>query len=143
MGVEAITGAAATYQATPVTKTTQPKPVEPVAHTEVSENAGSISKDTITIRKKDSAGKQNEQGMEDNNRQQPSEEAVKKAIDDLNKRMGNTECQFGVHEGTNRITIKILDKDTHEVVKELPPEKTLDLIKKAWEMAGLLVDEKL
>jgi flagellar protein FlaG len=38
--------------------------------------------------------------------------------------------------------IKIKDKDTDEVIREVPAEKTLDLIQKAWEMAGILVDEK-
>ena len=33
-------------------------------------------------------------------------------------------------------------KDTKETIKEIPPEKTLDLIAKAWELAGILVDEK-
>jgi len=28
------------------------------------------------------------------------------------------------------------------VIKEYPPEKTLDMIQKLWEMAGLMVDEK-
>jgi flagellar protein FlaG len=28
------------------------------------------------------------------------------------------------------------------VIKELPPEKTLDMIAKVWELAGLMVDEK-
>ena len=50
---------------------------------------------------------------------------------------------FGVHEKTNRIMIKILDKDTKEILKEFPPEKTLDMIASIWEMAGILVDEKL
>ena len=36
-----------------------------------------------------------------------------------------------------------VDKDTKEVLKEYPPEKTLDMIAKVWEIAGLLVDEKL
>ena len=49
---------------------------------------------------------------------------------------------FGVHESTNRVTIKIVDKKTKEVLKEYPPEKTLDMIAKVWELAGLLVDEK-
>ena len=49
---------------------------------------------------------------------------------------------FRIHEKTNRVTIKIVDKKTHEVIKEVPPEKTLDLIAKAWEMAGLIVDDK-
>ena len=39
--------------------------------------------------------------------------------------------------------IKIIDKDSKEVLKEYPPEKTLDMIAKVWEVAGLLVDEKL
>ena len=56
--------------------------------------------------------------------------------------MSNSEVQFGIHEATNRVTIKIIDKETKEVIKELPPEKTLDMIAKAWELAGILVDEK-
>ena len=46
------------------------------------------------------------------------------------------------HEDTNRVTIKIVDKNTKEVIKELPPEKTLDMIAKVWEMAGILIDER-
>ena len=46
------------------------------------------------------------------------------------------------NEKTNRVTIKIVDKKTKEVIKEFPPEKTLDMIAKVWEMAGLMVDEK-
>ena len=40
------------------------------------------------------------------------------------------------------MTIKIVDKTNKKVIKELPPEKTLDMITKVWEMAGILVDEK-
>ncbi len=36
-----------------------------------------------------------------------------------------------------------MDKETKEVIKEFPPEKTLDMIARIWEMAGILVDEKL
>jgi len=69
-------------------------------------------------------------------------ERVKKAVSELNKNMTNSIAQFGIHEGTNRITIKIVDKETKEVIKELPPEKTLDMIAKAWELAGIMVDER-
>ena len=48
----------------------------------------------------------------------------------------------GNHDKTNRVTIKIVDRDTKKVIKEFPPEKTLDMIAKVWELAGLLVDEK-
>ena len=40
------------------------------------------------------------------------------------------------------MTIKIVDKASKKVIKELPPEKTLDMIARVWEMAGILVDEK-
>lgn len=69
-------------------------------------------------------------------------EKIKKAVEQLNKNMSHSEAVFGIHEATNRVTIKIVDKDTKEVIKELPPEKTLDMIAKVWEMAGILVDEK-
>ena len=75
--------------------------------------------------------------------QQPTNEQLKRAVEQLNKNMvAHSEAVFGIHEGTNRVTIKIVDKDTKEVLKELPPEKTLDMIAKVWEMAGILVDER-
>ena len=68
---------------------------------------------------------------------------LKKAVNDLNKQMKNSEAIFGIHDKTNRVTIKIVDKTTKEVIKEYPPEETLDMIAKVWEIAGILVDEKL
>ena len=67
---------------------------------------------------------------------------IKKAVEDINRRANNSEAIFGVHEQTNRVTIKIVDKQTKEVIREFPPEETLDMIAKIWEMAGLMVDEK-
>lgn len=69
-------------------------------------------------------------------------ESLKRAVEEINKNVVNSEAVFGVHESTNRVTIKIVDKKTKEVLKEYPPEKTLDMIAKVWELAGLLVDEK-
>ena len=76
------------------------------------------------------------------NRQAASQEQIRKAVESMNKKMANAEAVFGIHEGTNRVTIKIVDKEAKKTIKELPPEKTLDMIAKVWEMAGILVDEK-
>ncbi|MCI8527704.1 MAG: flagellar protein FlaG [Lachnospiraceae bacterium] len=81
----------------------------------------------------------NDQGKE---QQQLSHEQIRKAVERLNKNLANSEAVFGIHEDTNRVTIKIVDKNTKEVIKELPPEKTLDMIAKVWEMAGILIDER-
>lgn len=69
-------------------------------------------------------------------------EAVKEAVEKINRNSSHSEAVYGVHDRTNRITIKIVDKDTKKVLKEYPPEKMLDMIAKVWEMAGLMVDEK-
>jgi flagellar protein FlaG len=71
-----------------------------------------------------------------------TKEQIREAVKELNKKANNSEAVFGIHEETNRLTIKLVDKETKEVIKELPPEKTLDSLAKIWEMAGILVDEK-
>lgn len=98
---------------------------------------------TVVIKDAEAADGQGSQeaGAKEQQAQQ-SQESIKKMVDQLNKKMSNSEAIFGIHEGTNRITIKIVDKETKEVLKEYPPEKTLDMIAKVWEMAGILVDEK-
>lgn len=53
-----------------------------------------------------------------------------------------TECQFSVHESTKQIMIKLVDKTTHKVVKEIPSEKILDMVANMCELAGLFIDEK-
>lgn len=74
---------------------------------------------------------------------QASNEQIRQAVETINKKAQyNGEAVFGIHEATNRVTIKIVDKDTKEVIKEFPPEKTLDMIAKVWEMAGIMVDER-
>ena len=80
--------------------------------------------------------------------QEVAPDKIKAAVDDLNKTvkqaspMHHTQLSFKYHEDTNRISITVTDSDTDEVIREIPPEKTLDILAKAWEMAGLLVDER-
>lgn len=103
-----------------------------------------VDKTTVVVepsqgRNKENAAEQNKE----QNREQAGTEQIRKAVEQLNKKMSvNSEAVFGIHEGTNRVTIKIVDKNTKETIKELPPEKTLDMIAKVWEIAGILVDEK-
>ena len=73
-----------------------------------------------------------------------SPEKVKDALSEINKKIAptQTECSFKYHEKTHRISITVKDKETDKVIREIPPEKTLDMIAKTLELAGLLVDEK-
>ena len=80
------------------------------------------------------------------NGKQPTDEEVKAAINQANKRskavFGHANAEFSYHEATKRISVKIVDQDTNEVIREIPPEETLDMISKMWELAGIMVDER-
>jgi len=78
----------------------------------------------------------------DQKREDKQNEQIKKAVSEINKKANGTEAIFGIHDKTNRVTIKIVDKETKKVIREYPPEETLDMIAKVWELAGLMVDEK-
>ena len=115
----------------------------------VEANAPQVDSKTISLNKSqeaDTEGKDQQnaaQQQEEKKKQAPvNNDSIKKALDELTKMQANYATQFGIHEKTNRITVKIIDKKTKEVVKELPPEKTLDMIAKVWEYAGLIVDDK-
>lgn len=75
---------------------------------------------------------------------QKNEHQIKTAVEKANKALINskTRCEFSYHEPTKSISIKIIDEQTKEVLREVPPEKILDMVEKMWEMAGILVDEK-
>lgn len=99
-----------------------------------------VDKTTSVVENSKEKGQTN--GGDQGKEQEAYNERVRKAVESLNKKLSNSEAVFGIHEDTNRVTIKIVDKNTKEVIKELPPEKTLDMIARVWEMAGILVDER-
>ena len=83
-------------------------------------------------------GTQNNEGG-----QEATNEKIRKAVEQINSNLGKAECRYSFHDQTNRVMIRIVDKETEELIKEFPAEDTLNMIAKAWELAGLLVDEKL
>ena len=145
MAIEAMKGAGMSYAGSSSASDVK---AESQAKVETASNAAAsddLTRKTINIDTK-AADKNGADGNKDDNaaKQTISENSqIKKAVDEINKKTHNSEAIFGIHDATNRVTIKIVDKDTKKVLKEYPPEKTLDMIAKVWEMAGLLVDQKL
>lgn len=72
-------------------------------------------------------------------------EDLDKAINKLNKFWDdeNIKVEYSTHEKFKQsIIIKITNKETHEVLMEVPPKKILDMVAKMCEMAGVLIDKK-
>ena len=151
MAIEPL-NSAMSFQAQEVVKP-RVQSMQPV-DTEVTPDEQTVNVDTTTAAvvqtqeensEEDGDAKENQkQQQQVRNAQRPANDQLKKAIAEMNRKINNSneEAVFGVHEDTNRIMIKIVDKDTKETIKEFPPEKTLDMIAKVWEVAGILVDEK-
>ena len=124
--------------------------VQPAARSDAPENTDSsddnmvVSEATQTqsVQETQKQPDSNSEKKNDSDSREATDEQIWQAVSEINKRANETEAIFGIHEKTNRITIKIVDKKSKDVIREVPAEKTLDLIAKAWELAGLLVDEK-
>lgn len=73
-----------------------------------------------------------------------SEKAIIEAIEKANKVLdgANKSFEFSIHAKTHQIMVKVINSDTKEVIREIPPEKILDMVAKMWEMAGIMVDER-
>lgn len=68
---------------------------------------------------------------------------LQRAKDDLNQLLlkVNQRLSFRIHEGSERMTVQVIDNATNEVVREVPPEAFLDTIAKVREYIGLLFDD--
>ena len=145
MAIEAMKGAGMSYAGSSSASDVK---AESQAKVETASNAAAsddLMKKTIQIDTKETDKNGKDGNRDDSQAKQTISEnsQIQKAVDEINKKAHNSEAVFGIHDATNRVTIKIVDKDTKKVLKEYPPEKTLDMIAKVWEMAGLLVDQKL
>lgn len=74
-----------------------------------------------------------------------AQSTIDSTMSDINSKikMSNTQLQYSIDEETQRISIKVIDQNTDKVIREIPPEETLEAIKKIWEIAGIIVDKKL
>jgi flagellar protein FlaG len=54
-----------------------------------------------------------------------------------------TTLEVKIHEQTRAVVMKVFNRDTGELIREIPPEKTLDIFYKMMEIAGILFDEKV
>ncbi len=74
----------------------------------------------------------------------PSKNTVDSVMSEAKQKMRltKTRCEYSYDELTKRVSISVFDKDTDELIREVPPEESLEMLQKMWELAGIIVDEK-
>ena len=71
------------------------------------------------------------------------EKEVKEAVEELNKLFDkNTYAEYEVREGIGNIIIRIIDGNTKEVIREIPPEKIIEMVEAMCERAGIIFNKK-
>jgi len=119
-------------------------------HKVVGQAASSLTEHAVDDVKQ--ADTQNQQRLqqnqyEKNNQEvtaQPLErEQLEKMAQQLQEFMGemNRSLQFHVDQDSGRDVIKVLDKNSGELIKQYPSEEVLSLVSKLSETAGILIDQ--
>ncbi|MBD8025399.1 flagellar protein FlaG [Ureibacillus sp. Re31] len=74
-----------------------------------------------------------------------TEGKIKQAVDSLNEflEINHNSAKFVYHEGLERYFVQVVNTDTEEVVKEIPPKKLLDAFYEMQKLVGMIVDEKI
>ena len=70
---------------------------------------------------------------------------VQEAVTKMNEMLevNNNASRFMYHEGLDRYYVTVVDSQTDEIVKEIPPKKLLDAFYEMQKMLGMIVDKKI
>ncbi|KGR80610.1 flagellar protein FlaG [Ureibacillus manganicus] len=79
------------------------------------------------------------------NKQEQSSEKLQKAVDSVNEffKINNSELKFIYHEGLEQYFVQLVNSETEEVVREIPPKKLLDVFYEMQRLAGMIIDKKI
>ncbi|MDQ0298236.1 flagellar protein FlaG [Salibacterium salarium] len=89
----------------------------------------------------ESAQKHTEKGRE----AQGKREALQQQGEETNKALDVDfhKLKFNVHDTLDQIFVQVLNRDTDEVIREIPPEKLLDMKAALLKISGVIVDEEV
>jgi len=104
-----------------------------------SQNVEALDKKQLQKSQQEQIQKKQQESME------LPQDVLNKAVEDLNKKfeMLNSQLKVETDEDTGMRVIKIVDKETNQVIRQIPPEVMLKIAKYLDEVAGLLFNEKV
>ncbi len=73
-------------------------------------------------------------------------EEVAKVVEDVNAvvhQVASTKITFDIDEDTGRSVVRVLDKETGEVIRQVPPEELLTLVARMRQLSGLIFSEEV
>ena len=113
---------------------------ESVAYSNNPEKAVGFPQKTYTVKTSGNSGESKKFQQDD----QPDDKMLKDAIEKVNKVISADSRKFEItiHEKTKDILVRVIDTDTNETIKEIPPKKIVDIVVNLCELAGIIFDAK-
>lgn len=74
-----------------------------------------------------------------------SDAAIKKQMERIAKLMDGTKVNLEIsfHKDVHQMIVKVIDAETSKVIREIPPEKIVDMVAQWMKQAGLIIDRKM
>lgn len=78
-------------------------------------------------------------------REEIPREQVERAVEKLNRLMGiiDKRYEYSVHETSHRLSVKIVDQQSGEILAEIPSKRALEILESFSQMAGTFFDERV
>lgn len=75
---------------------------------------------------------------------EPTSKELKSAVDKLNQSMTASaqDLEFSVDEDSKRTVVKLVDRNTHEVLRQMPTKEALEIAKSLDKAMGKLIDSQ-
>ena len=74
-----------------------------------------------------------------------SPEMLEELVKELEKKLSmlNTQLKISIDKDTDMVVVKVIDKETKKVIRQIPPEYVLKIAKYLDEIAGLLYENRV
>lgn len=125
---------------------------ERMAQVNKTDNSSQLAANQLSLRPKQPETQIKVRSMQNNKSenagaesQSISKDELIKAVESANEKMKarSSNLVFTIDESTDRIVAKIVDSETQEVIREIPPKSFLEFVKKFDELRSLLFEKKV
>jgi flagellar protein FlaG len=84
------------------------------------------------------------EGADDPQNEEAFRESLRQSVEELNEFVlpYNTSLRFSIEEEMGTVIVKVTDKETQEVIKQIPSEEAIELAKALDKLKGLLIQQQ-
>jgi flagellar protein FlaG len=121
-------------------------PLERVQHIKPLQNANQdVSTEKQLSPKKAAVKPDNNEVNAGSSKERISDEKLKESVNALNKTLEaiDKKYEFSIHEETDRPVVRVYDRNSGEIIKQIPPEEVLNILTKIRELIGIFIDERV